>query len=71
MVTHCLAFTVARIYVNRDTERIYEKAFSMLFRNLFKVTGQLVQFHHIHKSGFEGVLADMCGKQAHGILVFE
>jgi hypothetical protein len=47
---------------------IYEKAFTMLFQNLFKVTGQLIQFHHIHHTGFQGILADMCGKQAHGKL---
>ncbi len=38
----------------------------MLFRCLFKTTGQLIQFQHIHGTGFVGVLADMCGKQAHG-----
>jgi hypothetical protein len=48
---------------------IYKKAFAMLFRNLHKVTGQLVQFQHIHRSGFQGVLGDMCGKQAHGIVL--
>lgn len=42
----------------------------MLFQNLFRVTGQLVQFHHIHGSGFQGVLGDMCGKQAHGMPLF-
>jgi len=53
---------VARIYINRDTTMIYEKAFIILFRNLFKVTGQLIQFDHIHHTGFQGILADMCGK---------
>jgi hypothetical protein len=38
----------------------------MLFRNLYKVTGQLIQFDHIHNAGFQGFLADMSGAQAHG-----
>ena len=54
-----IAIVLARVFVNL-----------CLFQNIFplieETSGAAVQWQHIHGSGIEAVLVDMCNKQASG-----
>lgn len=57
---------LARIYVEKNTTRMYQKAFEMLFNCLAKVIRQPILWNHIHNNGFKAITINMCNKQARG-----
>lgn len=62
----CLAITLARVFMNKDTTTAYEIAFRILFTELSKITSRSISWRHIHGVGIGGIIVDMCFKQATG-----
>ncbi|KAN0083275.1 hypothetical protein V8E54_002363 [Elaphomyces granulatus] len=58
---------LARVFVNSDTQKMYEHLFRDLFTLIEEASGASVQWQHIHGSGNEAVLVDTCNKQASGL----
>jgi len=58
---------LARVFVNSDTEAMYEHLFRDLFPLIEEASGASMRWKHIHGSGVEAVQADMCHKQASGL----
>jgi hypothetical protein len=56
--------------VNCDTQKMYENLFQDLFPLIEEASGTPVRWQHIHGSGIEAVLVDMCHKQASGKFLF-
>ncbi|OXV06169.1 hypothetical protein Egran_06063 [Elaphomyces granulatus] len=58
---------LARVFVNSDTQKMYEYLFQNIFPLIEETSGAAVRWQHIHGSGIEAVLVDMCHKQASGL----
>lgn len=56
-----------RIFTNVFTAEGYHRLFSSLFQIIREVSGQSIQFRHIHGSGIGCILADLDVAQAKGL----
>ena len=56
-----------RIFTNVFTAEGYHRLFSSLFQIIHEVTGQSIQFQHIHGSGIGCILADLDAAKAKGL----
>ncbi len=56
-----------RIFTNVFTAEGYHRLFSSLFQIIHEVSGQSIQFRHIHGSGIGCILADLDAAQAKGL----
>ena len=63
---YIIVLVLARVFVNSDTQKMYEHLFRDLFTLIEEASGASVQWQHIHGSGNEAVLVDTCNKQASG-----
>ena len=66
-ITNVLVMTFVRIFVNQESTEMYTQLFHTVFNAIAKETGQLVQWKHLHQSGFTGIVMDMDSKQMSGI----
>ncbi|KAF2463371.1 uncharacterized protein BDR25DRAFT_245849, partial [Lindgomyces ingoldianus] len=63
---HGKLFTLARMYINCEKKRIYQKCFEILFKHLSQCVQREIRWKHLHRNGFIGVTVDMDGKQISG-----
>jgi hypothetical protein len=63
---YTIVLVLARVFVNSDTQKMYEYLFQNIFPLIEETSGAAVRWQHIHGSGIEAVLVDMCNKQASG-----
>jgi hypothetical protein len=61
-----IAVVLARVFVNKNTTTMYFHLFSTLFPLLEQTGNFQLQWTHIHSTGIDCVIADMCHKQAPG-----
>ncbi|KAF1979568.1 hypothetical protein BU23DRAFT_496272 [Bimuria novae-zelandiae CBS 107.79] len=60
-------FTLARIFVNRDSPQMYQQCFQKLLTSLSERVGEnLNLWRHLHGTGFDGMTIDMDWKQMEG-----
>jgi hypothetical protein len=59
--------TLARIFVNYESSRMYELLFSRLFDLIHQQTGRRAQWRHLHGQGFQSIVTDMDSKQVAGM----
>ncbi|GET63974.1 hypothetical protein GLOIN_2v1545568 [Rhizophagus irregularis DAOM 181602=DAOM 197198] len=64
---HHLILSFCRIFTNVFTAEGYHRLFSSLFQIIREVSGQSIQFRHIHGSGIGCILADLDAAQAKGL----
>ncbi|RGB33580.1 hypothetical protein C1646_761569 [Rhizophagus diaphanus] len=64
---HHLILSFCHIFTNVFTAERYYRLFSSLFQIIRKVSGQSIQFQHIHGSGIGCILADLDAAQAKGL----
>ncbi|CAB5360382.1 unnamed protein product [Rhizophagus irregularis] len=64
---HHLILSFCRIFTNVFTAEGYHRLFSSLFQIIREVSGQSIQFRHIHGSGIGCILADLDTAQAKGL----
>jgi hypothetical protein len=58
--------TLARVYVNYESTRMYERLFQRLFALVKERTGREAQWVHLHNRGFKVIVTDMDSKQVAG-----
>ncbi|KAF1978953.1 hypothetical protein BU23DRAFT_191377 [Bimuria novae-zelandiae CBS 107.79] len=63
---HGKLFTLARMYINCERRRIYQRCFEILFKHVSQCTRKEIRWKHLHNNGFIGVTVDMDGKQMSG-----
>jgi hypothetical protein len=63
---YTIVLVLARVFVNSDTQKMYEYLFQNIFPLIEETSGTAVRWQHIHGSGIEAALVDMCNKQASG-----
>ncbi|PKY62617.1 hypothetical protein RhiirA4_489398 [Rhizophagus irregularis] len=56
---HNLILTFARIFTNSANTIAYQRMFRALFDLVKQLTGSSVQFQHIHKAGWNCIIADL------------
>lgn len=59
--------TFCRAYVNWESTEMYTILFQKAFRIIGQQAGKLVQWQHIHGSGFGCIVMDMDSKQMAGM----
>ncbi|UZO14123.1 uncharacterized protein OCT59_005591 [Rhizophagus irregularis] len=64
---HPEILSFCRIFTNVFTAEGYHRLFSSLFQIIREVSGQSIQFRHIHGSGIGCILADLDAAQAKGL----
>ena len=65
--SYITVLVLARVFVNSDTQKMYENLFRGLFPPKEEASGTSVRWQRIHGSGIEVV---MCHKQASGKFLF-
>uniref|UniRef100_U9T6F6 Uncharacterized protein n=1 Tax=Rhizophagus irregularis (strain DAOM 181602 / DAOM 197198 / MUCL 43194) TaxID=747089 RepID=U9T6F6_RHIID len=64
---HKIVLSFCRVFTNVFTAEGYHRLFSSLFQIIREVSGQSIQFQHIHKEGIGCILADLDNAQAKGL----
>ncbi|EXX67018.1 hypothetical protein RirG_118210 [Rhizophagus irregularis DAOM 197198w] len=64
---HHLILSFCRVFTNVFTAEGYHRLFSSLFQIVHEVSGQHMQFKHIHGQGIGCILADLDAAQAKGL----
>ncbi|PKK63721.1 hypothetical protein RhiirC2_716774 [Rhizophagus irregularis] len=64
---HNLILTFARIFTNNTNTIAYQRMFRALFDLVKQLTGSSVQFQHIHKAGWNCIIADLNYAQTKGL----
>ncbi|KAF1965376.1 hypothetical protein BU23DRAFT_574910 [Bimuria novae-zelandiae CBS 107.79] len=60
---HGKLFTLARMYINCEKRRIYQKCFEILFKHVSQCAQKDTRWKHLHNNGFISVTVDIDGKQ--------
>jgi hypothetical protein len=61
-----IAFTFARVFVNRKTSILYRKAFTTLFKLMSISVEEPITWHFLHGKGFKTIVTDMERAQLKG-----
>lgn len=69
-VDNILVVTLARMFINQESAKLYTKCFELLYHHIEKVTAKEVKWKHIHGTGFIGITADMDSKQMSGRYIY-